>query len=295
MTAAPHTLSVVLPAYDEQDNIERAVATVTEVAERLFADHEVIVVDDGSADDTAAIVHSLARSDPRVRLVQHPENRGYGEALRTGFTEARMDLVFMTDADNQFDVWELGRFLPWIERTDVVVGYRVNRQDTAPRRLNAWGWNMMMRGLFHVPVRDIDCAFKLFRREVFDVVDLNAVGAMVSTELMVKLGRAGLGIMEIGVHHYPRTAGVARGAHPRVIATALREVAGMYRDLHRLEALDLPHGIRPARPLQRQADPRLESRADGALAEAAAAVDGAAATEGAQVRDLPSARARRDG
>ena len=255
MSRPSFTLSIVLPALNEQDNVERAVATVNEVAERLFADHEIIVVDDGSTDDTAKLVLAMGERDPRIRLVQHPRNLGYGEALRTGFTEARMDLVFMTDADNQFDVCELGRFLPWIERTDVVVGYRVNRQDTVSRRVNAWGWNMLMRGLFHVPVRDIDCAFKLFRREVFDVVDLSAVGAMVSTELMVKLGRAGLGIMEIGVHHYPRTAGQARGAHPKVIATALREVAGMYRDLHRLEALDLPHGIRPARPLQRRDDP----------------------------------------
>ena len=251
-----YTLSVVLPAFDEEDNIERAVAAVTEVADRLFVDHEVIVVDDGSRDRTAEIVRDLTAQDPRVRLVQHGVNRGYGEALRTGFTQARMDLVFMTDADNQFDVWELGRFLPWIERTDVVVGYRVNRQDTAVRRMNAWGWNQLMRGLFHAPVRDIDCAFKLFRREVFDVVDLSAVGAMVSTELMVKLGRAGLGIMEIGVHHYPRTAGEARGAHPKVILTALREVASMYRSLHRLEALDLPRGIRPARPLRRHESAR---------------------------------------
>lgn len=263
MSGSPYTLSVVLPAYDEEDNVERAVATVTEVADRLFADHEIIVVDDGSRDRTAEIVRSLAAADPRIRLVQHGVNRGYGEALRTGFNSAVMELIFMTDADNQFDVWELGRFLPWIERTDVVVGYRVNRRDTLVRRLNAWGWNLLMRGLFHAPVRDIDCAFKLFRREVFDVVDLSAVGAMVSTELMVKLGRAGLGIMEIGVHHYPRTAGEARGAHPRVILTALREVAGMYRALHRLEALDLPHGIRPARPLLRQEDGA--ETADGAV------------------------------
>ena len=176
-------------------------------------------------------------------------NRGYGEALRTGFRAARMDLVFFTDADNQFDLNELERFLPWTDKVDVVAGYRLNRQDSASRRLNAWAWNRLVRVLFYVPVRDIDCAFKVFRRYMFDSLDLESVGAMVNTELMVKSGRSGASVIEIGVKHYPRTAGRARGADLRVIARAITELASMFRRLRDTSVgggASLP--IRPPRP-----------------------------------------------
>lgn len=231
MARTDRTVSVVMPAFDEEANIERALASATGTAERLFGGHEVIVVDDGSTDATAELVRRAAATDPRIRLLQHGANRGYGEAVRTGLTAARCDLVFLTDADNQFDLDELELFIPWIERVDVVAGYRIDRQDRWIRRFTAAVWNWLVRVLFYVPVRDIDCAFKLFRRSVFERIDLEAVGAMVSTELMVKLGRSGAGVVEVGVTHLPRTAGKARGASVRVILTALRELLAMRRRL----------------------------------------------------------------
>jgi glycosyltransferase involved in cell wall biosynthesis len=233
------SVSIVLPAYDEEPNIAQAVAEATATAERLFSQHEVIVVDDGSTDRTAAIVRELGTGDPRVRLVTHPANRGYGEALRSGFLAAGMDFVFFTDADLQFDMDELERFLPYAGTVDVVAGYRVNRQDTLIRRVNAYGWNILVRMLFYVPVRDIDCAFKLFDRQALGSVDIESVGAMVNTELMVKLGRRGASVVEIGVHHRPRRAGRARGANPRVVATAFREVMRMRRRLMSLDGHEL--------------------------------------------------------
>jgi glycosyltransferase involved in cell wall biosynthesis len=227
-----YRLSVVLPAFNEEPNIAEAIARATAVADRLCTDHEIVVVDDGSVDRTAEIVEKLAVDDPRIRLVSHGRNRGYGEAVRSGLRAARMDLVFFTDADNQFDLNELESFLPWSDRVDVVAGYRIKRQDPVMRRVNAKAWNLLVRVLFYVPVRDIDCAFKLFRRHVFEGLDLESVGAMVNTELMVKLGRSGYAVVERGVHHYPRTAGQARGAHPRVIAKAFLELGRMYRELH---------------------------------------------------------------
>ena len=225
----------MLPAYNEQDNISLAISRATRAAEKYCSDHEIVVVDDGSADRTAAIVRELAAADDRIVLVQHEENQGYGGALKSGFLAAKLDLVFFTDADNQFDLDELGTFLSLIDRVDVVAGYRIKRQDPWFRRANAKAWNYLVRALFYVPVRDIDCAFKLFRREVFDGLELESVGAMVNTELMVKLGRSGYRVVEIGVSHFPRTAGSPRGANLRVIARAFRELATMR---HRLSTIE---------------------------------------------------------
>ncbi len=228
-------LSIVLPAYNEEENIESAVAEATAASERLVAEHEIIVVDDGSSDATAAKVKALGEKDPRVKLVAHGRNRGYGEALRSGFLASRLDYVFFTDADLQFDMNELSLLLPYAGTVDVVAGYRVNRQDPLMRRLNAYAWNFLVRMLFYVPARDIDCAFKLFDRRVLGDVDIESVGAMVNTELMVKLGRRGASVVEIGVHHRPRPAGEARGANLKVIATAFREIVRMR---NRLASLD---------------------------------------------------------
>jgi glycosyltransferase involved in cell wall biosynthesis len=228
-------VSIVLPAFNEAENIESAVGQAQATAERLFAEHEVLVVDDGSSDETASIVKRIAERDGRVRLIRHGRNRGYGEALRSGFLASRLDHVFFTDADLQFDTDELERFLPYAGTVDVIAGYRRNRQDPLLRRVMAYGWNFLVRVLFYVPVRDIDCAFKLFDRRVLDAIDIESVGAMVNTELMVKLGRAGASVVEVGVHHRPRRAGKARGATPQVILMALHEVSRMRK---RLAALD---------------------------------------------------------
>jgi glycosyltransferase involved in cell wall biosynthesis len=225
---------VVLPAFNEEANVVEAIERATEVASELCADHEIIVVDDGSTDATAEKVRELARDDPRIRLVTHPINLGYGEALRSGFRAAAMDLVFFTDADNQFDLKELKALLPWTDHVDVVAGYRLNRQDRRGRRVAALLWNYLVRVLFYVPVRDIDCAFKVFRREILEEIDIRSMGAMVNTELMVKLGRAGASVVEVGVTHYPRTAGTARGASPRVVLRAMVELLQMKRRLQRL-------------------------------------------------------------
>lgn len=232
-------LSVVLPAYNEEENIVEAVRRATAMAERLCGDHEIVVVDDGSRDRTAHLVRDLAATDPRIRLVRHARNLGYGEALRTGFRTARLEYVFFTDADNQFDLNELEDFLPWAATVDVVAGYRANRNDPIGRRLNAGAWNRLVRALFDVPVRDINCAFKLFRRDVFDEIDIESRGAMVNTELMVKLAHAGAEIIEFPVTHYPRTAGVAQGANPRVILRAFWE---LFRLRRRLQTIDLRSG-----------------------------------------------------
>jgi hypothetical protein len=245
-----HTISFVLPAYNEEENITKAVADAVAIADRHCSTYEVIVVDDGSSDRTAERVAESAVDHPEVRLVQHPTNLGYGQALRSGFADARMDFVFYTDADNQFDMNELPLLLAWADRADVVAGFRRVRQDPAMRRANAWAWNRLVRALFYVPVRDIDCAFKLYRREPLAAIDVESRGAMIDTEIMVKLARRGSTIVEVGVTHLPRTAGTARGAKPRVILRALGEVWRMYPQLSRIDPGRPPAPAEPSEPAE---------------------------------------------
>ena len=186
---APLTgLSVVLPAYNEEPNIEVVVRQALDgAAPDLVPDFEVIVVDDGSADGTAdAVEPLLAEHHPRVRLLRHERNLGYGAALRTGFSRVRYDYVFYTDADRQFDIAELEYLLPLLREHDVVVGFRVYRYDSATRLVASTLYNWLVRLLFRVRVRDVDCSFKLFRREVIDKITIECTDFFVDTELVAK-------------------------------------------------------------------------------------------------------------
>ena len=217
-------ISAVLPAHNEEKVIAASVGAMVETLEGLGADYEVIVVDDGSRDRTADIVAGLSPSNPHVRLVSHQSNRGYGAALWTGFTSATKELVFLTDSDKQFDVAELREFLPLLDGADLVIGYREPRADPLIRRLNGWGWNAIVRLLFGYTARDVDCAFKLFRRRVLDHVNVHATGATFSAELLVKARRLGFVVRERRASHFPRPAGTPTGAKPAVILRAFREL-----------------------------------------------------------------------
>src|SRR5215510_16100858 len=221
------TISAVLPAYNEEENIETATKRVADVLGSLgFRDWEVIVVDDGSIDRTAQIADRLAAEDPtHIRIFHHNPNRGYAEALKTGFTNARYQLIFYTDSDNQFDVTEMPRLLPLIEDADIVNGFRVYRFDPLTRLVLSWGFNLIVRVIFRIKVRDIDCAFKLFRREVFDKVTIESKKFFVDAEVLAKARYFGFRIVEIGVRHYPRPAGRSVvGASD--IEASLMELAG---------------------------------------------------------------------
>jgi glycosyltransferase involved in cell wall biosynthesis len=217
-------LSVILPAYNEEGVIAETVRSVVEVLTPWVADFEVIVVNDGSKDNTRTIVETIAQSDPHVRLITHEVNQGYGAALVTGFEAVTRDLAFFTDSDGQFNLRDLEPFFPLIEQYDAVLGYRLNRQDTWMRKLNAWGWHTLVTTIFGVHVRDIDCAFKLYRADFFRQNRLETRGAMINAEILYKLKRCGCTCTEVGVHHYPRISGKATGAKLSVILRALREM-----------------------------------------------------------------------
>lgn len=223
------SISAFFPAYNEERNVPVMVERLTAVLPTVADDYEIIVVNDGSADRTGAVADGLAAADPHVRAVHHPVNRGYGGALRSGFAASRKAYVFFTDGDGQFDVGEIERLLPFVPEYDVVVGYRLDRVEGGLRKLNAHLWNGLVHRLFRVPVRDVDCAFKLFKREVFDVVRVEAEGAMISTEVLARAVRAGFRVHEVGVHHYERKHGTPTGANPLVILRAFYELFKLYR------------------------------------------------------------------
>lgn len=229
------SLSVIFPAYNEQLNIRKTVEQARSVLPNIAHDWEIIVVNDGSNDATTQICDELAADDPRVVPIHHPHNKGYGAALKSGIMAARGGLVFFSDADGQFDLDELRQLIRWANDYDIVAGYRGKRQDPLPRLVNAWGWNMLVRGLLGVWVRDIDCAFKLFRREVFEKVQIRAVGAMVNTEILAQAIRFGMRIQEVRVTHYPRLHGQPTGAKLRVIMKAFRELFHLWWKLRAID------------------------------------------------------------
>jgi Glycosyl transferase family 2 len=238
-------LSLCLPAYNEQDNIgdtlDAACAILPEFVDRF----EVVVVDDGSRDNTAAIVTEYASREPRVRLVQHASNKGYGAAVTTGLRAARGDLVSFNDSDGQFNFLDFAKALALLDGADIVVGYRFARADHWRRRFNAWGWNMLVRLFLGVKIRDLDCAFKLFRRPVIDGLTLTATGAAINAEIMVQCVHRGLVIRETPVSHYPRYQGAPTGAAFKVILRAFLELPGLWK--HR-KNLALPEPSSPKIP-----------------------------------------------
>ncbi|MEK7729198.1 MAG: glycosyltransferase family 2 protein [candidate division KSB1 bacterium] len=216
----PFGLSIVLPAYNEEDNIATAIARCITVLEQLHLPHEIIVINDGSKDQTWAQCREQAARHTQVRVLDFERNRGYGVALSTGLQSAKYNMVFYTDSDNQFDVSELKYLLPITDSYDLVVGFCIYRYDLPLRLFLSWGYNMLIRLLFRIRLHDVDCSFKLMRREIFDVIQLEARDFFIDTEIILKANRLGYRINEVGVRHYPPHGRAYDGAAERYSAHA---------------------------------------------------------------------------
>jgi glycosyltransferase involved in cell wall biosynthesis len=237
------SVSAVLPAYNEEAVIEASVRQLAAVLANLVDDFEVIVTNDGSRDGTGAVLARLEASEPslHLRVMTHERNQGYGAALATGFIAARKEAIFFTDGDKQFDVSELAGFLYELDQqTDMVIGWRRKRADPPMRLLNARGWKLLVNSLFGYTAKDVDCAFKLFRRRVWEDVTVNARGATFSAEFLIKARRLNAAIKERPVNHYPRTLGSPTGAKPAVIARAFKELFQLWWTLDRQLAKEMP-------------------------------------------------------
>ena len=211
--------------------MERVVGGYLAELPRITDDYEVIVVDDGSRDRTGAIADQLATAHSQVKVVHHPVNRGYGGAVISGIRAASKPYVLLCDGDGQFDPADIERMTPFVPEYDVVAGRRAHRADPLIRRINGQAWSELVRILLGITITDIDCGFKLFKREKLDGMDLRAHGAMISTELMARLAGRGARVKEIDVRHLPRLTGEQSGASLKVVMRAFKELFTLYRDL----------------------------------------------------------------
>lgn len=225
-------LSIFFPFWNEEKNITSVVTKALDIAPTIAKKFEVIIVDDGSSDKTLVEAEKLAESHPEVTIVIHGVNRGYGAALRSGFENAKYSYIVFTDGDMQFDFSEINKFIEKIESSDMVIGFREKRQDAPFRHLLMSMLKIWDFIFFRFHVKDIDCGFKMFRKDALEkLMPLRSEGAMITTEILAKAHAKKLKIKEVGVTHYPREFGESSGGNIPVIIRALLETFILYWDL----------------------------------------------------------------
>jgi len=226
-------ISIFFPFWNEEKNIEKVVKNAAGVARKIAGKWEIILVDDGSSDDTLKIAKKLSSEIPNIRIVSHDSNRGYGASLRSGFENARYDLVVFTDGDGQFDFDQVERFFNKIEYSDIVVGYRKKRHDNPIRHVLMNLLKIWDLFFFRFYFRDIDCGFKMFKREALaQIMPLKSEGAMITTEILAKAKKKKLKISQVEVSHFPRIYGDQSGGNLRVVIRAIRESFALWKELN---------------------------------------------------------------
>jgi len=230
------TLSVFFPAYYDEKNIEKVVTKAVEVLEEIrLNDYEVTIIEDGSPDKTGEVADKLAERFPKVKVIHHKQNMGYGATLYEGFTTAKMDYVFYTDGDNQFDLEELKKFVAIVPFSDIVVGYRKKKQYSLYRKMTSFVYNILLRLIFDIDYIDIDCAFKLIKRDLFDKISIKTKDAFIDAEILIQAGLLGYKSTEIGVKHLPRVDGISTAARPSIIIKTIKEIIQFRKDIKNIK------------------------------------------------------------
>lgn len=229
-------LSVFFPAYNEEKNIKRTVLGAKKILVKIAEKWEIIVVDDGSKDKTGQISRKLAEKDKRIRLITHSPNRGYGEALKTGFYNSKYEWIATIDSDGQFDFSEITKLFEKADKADVVIGFRIERQDPLIRKIFGFGWTLLSNILLGVGVKDVDCAFKLVNKKVIKKIPKleSTRGGMISPELLAKTRKAGFKIDQVGVHHYERQEGRQTGADIKVIFKSFVDLVNLWWKIRKI-------------------------------------------------------------
>lgn len=227
------SLSIFFPFWNEEANLEKVVLSALPVARRVAKQWEILIIDDGSSDNTLEVAKKVAKKDKHIRVIPHKENRGYGAALKTGLTQAKYDYIVFTDGDGQFDFAEVEKFIEKIDKADIVIGNRMQRHDHPFRHLlmNLLKvWDFVFFGFYF---KDIDCGFKMFtKKAIKKIMPLSSEGAMITTEILAKAIQAKLKIVQVDVHHFPRRAGDQSGGNIRVIVRAVKESFALWKELH---------------------------------------------------------------
>lgn len=235
MTRQIEKLSVFLPAYNEEANLERTTKNVIENLKKNVSEWEIVIVDDGSRDNTGKIADNLAKSNKNISVIHHSPNRGYGAAFKSGLYACKYPWISFIDSDGQFNFKEIARFIDTQEKTnaDMVIGYYLKRKVPFTRILNSKTWQLIVFILFGLNVRDIDCGFKLISKKIVDKIPKleSERGAFISSEFLIKAKRAGFKIVEIGVQHYPRKFGEATGAKLNVIVQSFIDLFKLWRKI----------------------------------------------------------------
>ena len=222
-------LSVFFPCYNEEKNIANTVNKTIPVLEKIAAKWEIILINDGSKDNTAKVLEKIKKEYPsNINIITHNPNRGYGGALKSGLYNAKYNWVAFTDSDGQFDFSEITKFIEKQNKTkaDLVIGYYIARQVSKTAIITSKIWELIIFVLFGLKVTDIDCAFKLINKKVIDTIPKleSENGAFVSSEFLIKAKKSGFKIVEVGVHHYPRTEGEATGRKLKVIIKSFSDL-----------------------------------------------------------------------
>lgn len=219
-----HSISIVLPIYNEEGNISEVINRILRVLPGVADTFEIIAVDDGSVDKTAAILKGIESSDSRIKVIRHCLNEGYGAALTSGFRKAKNEFILMMDSDRQFDISEVTKFIPYMQNYDFVIGFRMNRSDPLYRCILGGVFNFITRIFFGVNTKDINCGFKLFKASLLHKMVLFTKGALINAEILSQAQKNKVRVKEIEVQHYPRVYGKQTGAAPRVILNALLDI-----------------------------------------------------------------------
>ena len=228
-------ISVFFPTYNEEENIEKTIFSANKILNKIAKRYEILIIDDGSKDKTSEVIKKLSLKNKNIKIIKHEQNKGYGAALISGFYNSKYELIAFTDSDGQFDFSEITKFIEAKNKSnaDLVIGYYIKRKVLFRRKINSAIWELLVRLLFGLKVKDIDCGFKLIKKEVIDNISKlqSQRGAFITTEFLIKAKLQGFKIKEIPVHHYTREGGVASGADINVIMESFKDLFKLRKKL----------------------------------------------------------------